>query len=268
MDKRLCIFLALIFNSLFSGEIITTNNFSLIEKEATQLDASSLMLFDVDGTLIIPKDAILNPKGRTLFNELIASYRDRDLFREIRMQASHALVNGRSIHLMHKLQNAQIPVIAFTAAPSVVKGVEEAGIWRVHELKRYGLDFSLAFPKWESLTLPKNENYPYAPMFKLGVLYSSFHPKGDILALFLKQIALKPKKVIFVDDEFEHVQSVVTCLDKEDIPCVGIYYTAANEIPCNVNKDLAQFQINYFIEHAIWLSDLEAKQMIHKGLKK
>lgn len=255
-------FIILNANFLFAGEIVTTNDFSLVEKEANRLDEHSLILFDVDATLIVPKDALLKPKGKELFEQLIASYTDRDLFREIRMKAPHELVDGRSISLVQKLQQNKIPVIAFTAAPSKVRGVEEPGVWRVDELKRYGFDFSPAFPNSNFVELPKKTTQQHFPLFKSGVLYSSFHSKGDILIVFLQQIGLSPKKVIFVDDELKHVQSVVASLDQQGIPCIGIHYTAANEVSCDLNEEQARFQINYFIEHDVWLGDQESKHLM------
>jgi len=263
--RLIYIFIILTINSLFAGEIITTNDFGLIEKEAGGLDGNSLVLFDVDATLIVPNDAILKPKGKDLFKRLIASHTDRDLFREIRMKAPHALVDDRSINLVQKLQRNKIPVIAFTAAPSKVRGVEQPGVWRVNELQKYGFDFSPAFPNSNFLELPKEANQQHFPLFKSGVLYSSFHPKGDILVIFLQQLGLEPRKVIFVDDELEHVQSVVTSLDKQGIPCIGIHYTAANEVPCDLSVEQAHLQISHFIKHDIWLGDKESKQLLENA---
>lgn len=214
------------FSSLHAG-IISTSDFDCIEKECAQLGKNSLILFDVDATLILPDDVLLKPQGKELFKHLIEGYTDRDLFREIRLKASHSLVDSRSIGFIHKLQEREVPVIAFTAAPAKIKGSVEPGIWRVNELKGYGFDFSFSFP-CDSLELPKNPNQRHFPFFKRGVLYSSLHSKGDILIAFLEKLDLKPDKIIFIDDELEYVQSVVSCLKKEGIDCLGIHYTAAN----------------------------------------
>lgn len=255
------IFVILTINSLFAGEIITTNDFKSIEIEVDQLDEDSLLLFDVDATLIVPKDAVLKPNRKDLFKQLISGHTDRDLFRDIRMKAPHALVDNRSVSLVRKLQQSKIPVIAFTAAPSRICETEELGVWRVDELQRYGFDFSPAFPDSDFLELPRDVNQQHVPLFKSGVLYSSFHPKGDILTLFLQKLDLQPRKVIFVDDELEHVQSVVRCLDKQDIPCLGIHYTAGNDVSSNLNMGLARFQVNYFVEYHLWVGDNLAEIM-------
>ena len=51
-------------------------------------------------------------------------------------------------------------------------------------------------------------------------------------------------------------------LDKQGIPCVGIHYTAANEDSCELNLEIARFQINYFIENDIWLGDKESQKLL------
>ena len=234
-------------NSLFAGDMMTTSDFDLIEQAIHRLGQNSLVLFDVDATLIVPDDAILKPKGKELFKQLVAGYTKRDLFREIRMKAPHSLVDHRSISLMDRLQLQQIPVIAFTAAPAKVRGHAPPGDWRVEELKRYGFDFSQSLPNCHILEMPKDADQPHDPLFKSGVLYSSFHSKGDILIAFLQGLAWRPDQVVFVDDELEHVQSVMTSLDEVGIPGIGIHYTAANEFPYDLNVEQAIFQINYFV---------------------
>lgn len=242
---------------------MTTSDFGHIEQEIHALDQNCLVLFDVDATLIVPDDAILKPKGKALFNELIAGHTDRDLFRDIRMKAPHSLVDHRSISFVQCLRLQKIPVIAFTAAPAKVRGSAPPGEWRVDELKRYGFDFRHSFPQCHFLELPKDAHQPHSPLFKSGVLYSSFHAKGDILLAFLKALGWNPKKVIFVDDELVHVQSVVASLETYGIPCTGIHYTAANEFPCDLNLEIARFQIHYFIEHDLWLGDEECKKLLN-----
>ena len=79
---------------------------------------------------------------------------------------------------------------------------------------------------------------------------------------FLQVLGLFPKKVIFIDDERIHVESVVNSLAQQGIDCIGIHYTAVDNVPCVLNLEQARYQINYFIDHEIWLSDKECKEHI------
>jgi hypothetical protein len=211
----------------------------------------------------VADDAILRPKGKDLFEQLIAGHDYRDLFRDIRMQASHSPVDPRSISLIKNLQEKKIPTLALTAAPAKIQDVEQPCDWRINELKRYGFDFSYSFAERGFLEFSKDPGQTHYPMYKSGVLFSSFHPKGDILVAFLQKMGLSPKKVIFVDDEFRHVQSVVTSLEKLGISVLGIHYTAANEAPCALDITQATFQMNHFLNHDIWLSDDDSKLLLN-----
>lgn len=241
-------------NILLAGEIMTTADFRDVEKAMEGLDKNSLVLFDVDDTLIVPCDAILRPKGKKLFYQLIRQY-DGDFYREILIQARHSLVDKESVHLVQKLQRNHIPVIAFTAATAKTRGTKELGMWRVEELKNVGFDFRSAFPDVDVLEFTKADSKVYFPLFKSGVLYTSLHSKGDILTSFIQQLKLNPNKVVFVDDKLYFVKSVVKALDQLGIPCLGIHYTAAEKYPCEVNEKRATYQVHYFIENNIWLDD-------------
>jgi len=239
-------------------EIIVTNDFSVIEQEAAKLNDKSLILFDVDGTLIVPVDAILQFQAGEKFKELVSVHADLDLFRDIRVHASHVLVDDRCMSLIPNLQEKKIPVIAFTAAPSVVRGGGEPGVWRVEELRKHGFEFGFSFST-QLMEFPKLKNQQFYPLYREGVLYSSFQKKGPILIQFLQQLGFRPEKIIFVDDELPQVQSVVACLKDLGIPCVGIHYTTAHEIPCDLNLEWAEFQIRHFVQHGIWLGDSQQK---------
>jgi tRNA isopentenyl-2-thiomethyl-A-37 hydroxylase MiaE len=234
-----------------------------IEEKIEKLDSRDLVLWDVDGTLIAPDDAILQLKGRSLFNRLIGEYStDRDLFREVRLKTPHSLVDIRILDLVQKLQAKNIPSIAFTAAPAKINNLQQAGDWRVEELQRFGLDFRYSFIDRNFLEFPKNSDQSHFPLFKSGVLYSSLHPKGDVLTVFLHLMDLIPSKVILIDDELYHLQSVMASLEKMGIPSLGIHFTLANAFFCELNPEVARFQIDYFVKHDVWLNDQECQNML------
>lgn len=57
--------------SLF-GKILQIDDIKHFDAEVGELDAQSLVLFDVDYTLIVPKDVILGPRGKEISYQLIA----------------------------------------------------------------------------------------------------------------------------------------------------------------------------------------------------
>lgn len=245
----------LVVTSLHAGQIVTTSDFGRIEEEIKKLDEQSLVLFDVDGTLIEPDDAILKYTARPYFYSLLIAHDEKDYFREIRLKAPHTVVDVRSIALIKELQEKNIPVLAFTAAPAKIREEGLPGEWRINELKQHGFLFTSPFPGCDFLELPKYPINPYFPIYNSGILFSSLHSKGDILITFLDMIDFKPNKVVFVDDELMQVYSVVATLEAFGIDCIGFHYTATINPPANFDPVRGYLQVKYFIDHAIWLSD-------------
>lgn len=252
-------------------QIHSTSDLGQIEKELETLDSDSLVLFDVDSTLIVPDDAILRPSSEDFLKELLGGNTVQDLptgrryiFREILLNAPHSLVDESSISCIQNLQEKGIPVIAFTAAPRGKVGeIASVADWRIEELKRFGFDFSSTFAEEGVLELPKNPDKEFSPLFKSGILFASLHPKGDTLQKFLHAIGWTPNRVVLIDDQLEYVQSVGKALESLGIPYTGFHYTAAEKMPYKLNRETAQFQVHSFLEQGKWFNDFQAKEQLH-----
>ncbi len=177
------------------------------------------------------------------------------LFFLLPKQVSHQIVHSKSPELIEKIQQQNIPVLAFTSAPATIDE-RPPGVWRAQELKEFGFDFCFStFP--ESVQLPQSPGQMYCPWFTQGVLYSSLHPKEDVLMNFLSHLPFRPQTVVFIDDELCWVEAVASRLEQEGIRCLGIHYTEANKLPqaSNFDEEKARFQVNRFLEKGLWLND-------------
>lgn len=269
----LCFFICLQVKLL--ANIIEIANLNDVGKEFLQLDDNSLVLFDVDYTLLIPNDAILRPCGQLLVNKFIKEilenpfvvppekYTQGYFLSQILTQAKSSLVDEKSLPLIKCLQDKKIRTIALTASPAGKLGIiDNMADWRIDELKKFGFDFTSAFPGVQFLEFPKREDKEFHPIFKSGILFSSKHSKGDILKQFLKSIHWMPSKVIFIDDRLEYLQSVANVLKEMGINFTGFHYIAAEKFRCELDEGLAEYQFKYLTDHSKWLSDEEAKNMI------
>lgn len=256
-----------------SATIVEVYTLQAVEQECSTLDKNSLALFDVDYTLIVPDDAILRPLGEELKKKIVSKtlndpfvvpegkYPRGYLSSKIMLHAKSSLVDPQSLLLIKNLQDKHVPTIAITAMPAGKFGIiENLADWRIEELKQFGFDFSNAFPKTAYVDLQKEKGKEFKPLFKSGVLFTSKHPKGDILKQFLQMIHFHPNKVILVDDRMEYLESVESVLSEMGIEFFGFYYTAAEKLPCTIDEELAKFQFDYIVKHAKWLSDEKARQ--------
>jgi hypothetical protein len=272
--KRCFFLLAILFGSFLGADAKIFSTSDLRQVEEVIGEGEGLVLLDVDGTLIVPEDAILRPAADALLDQLLGGDKiqmlptgNRYIFREILLKASHRLVDPQSIPLIQNLQERGIPVVAFTALPrGKVGDVESVADYRLEELARFGFDFSPAFAHLGTLELPKDADKEFSPFFKQGVLFSSLHSKGDVFKSFLRASGYRPKWVILIDDQMKYVQSVEKAAKELGIEYVGIHYTAADELPCILDPDLGAFQVRHFLRNGEWKSDEEAHQLKEKLL--
>lgn len=80
-----------------------------------QIDQHTLVLFDVDDTLIISKDAILRRKEcRQLQKEILGDAWGPQLFSQLLATMEYEVVDPKVVPLIHSLQKRHIRTIAFT----------------------------------------------------------------------------------------------------------------------------------------------------------
>lgn len=248
-----------------SADVVHAPHLNIIQSKLNELDDQALVVFDVDFTLIVPKDQILQPAGEAYCQIFLAKLRKMKegaiLGSKIALQSEVALVDPQSLALLEQLKNRQIKTIALTAMPSGRFGeIASTEDWRFKQLKDQGIDLSWSFPECSCFVLDSFETQAF-PIFKKGILASAKHPKGQVLTAFLKKLKLKPSQVIFVDDRMEYIDSVESALEKAGIPHTSFHYTQAIDQSQSFDKDLADFQMDYLIEHGVWLNDAEASAM-------
>jgi FMN phosphatase YigB (HAD superfamily) len=270
MNKYLFI---LCFMSVFGFSDSRTSSISdlqVLEKELDALDGEVLVLFDIDRTLIVPDDAILRPPADNQLDILLGGSKVKSdggahkyLFREILLKAPHSLVDKGSVEMIQRLQAKGIPVIAFTAAPSGKVGDVDSVIdSRIVEMRQFGFDFSPAFSSVGTLEFTRDPSKEFPPTFKEGILCSSLHSKGATLKQFLKVTGYRPDYVILIDDQKEYVLSVGSAAEDLGIHYIGYHYTAAEDLPCELDPEVAAFQLRHFLENDEWKSDAEAKILL------
>lgn len=255
--------------------IVEAPNLEVFQQALLKSDTNSLVLLDVDETLIIPKDLILRPCARKIWEkyaqqtlknpEIVPPEKyEKDYFLSLvlsRMQ--YKLVDPEILNVIENLQKRQIKTIAFTkmttGSSGVIPSLED---WRIAHLLKLNIDFSEAFPHFPSVQL--EETNGRAAVFKQGVLCANKQDKGPVLIAFLAHIKWQPKKIFFLDNRLDYLQSVEQSLKGTGIEFIGFHYTAVENEACIVDEELAQFQLMHLAKTGIWLSDEEANLNIRR----
>lgn len=252
------------FNVL-SGTVFEAPNLDILEKHIEYLDKDSLVVFDVDRTILVPTNLIFTPSGEHHFSNFLKKLKEmgedeKKVCSQIALQGKVCLIDKKILHILTTLKEKNIKTIALTAIPTGRFGlVPSAESWRVHQLISLGIDFDWSF-NIDSIVFDEFTGNGCIPVFKQGVIASAKHPKGQVLCAFLKRIGWRPSQVLFVDDRLDYIDSVESELTKENIEHTSFHYTAALSSEEMFDQKLADFQFEYLIKNDIWLSDEEAQQ--------
>lgn len=265
-----------LFSAPLQANIQQVSSLKVLEDQIKRLESDTLVIFDVDEVLFTDHDAILKPIGDPLkiqiFNEHYAkarSEREREKITHVLSlpltMAKKELVESSIPAIIQQLQKRSIKVIALTSCPTKPFGIiKNFEAWRLNHLEEFGIDFSGSFPHLDRLALEKlSSNYSSSPVYYRGVLFAEGFSKADVLQAFLNAAHFKPKKVIFIDDMYCHLQQMEIKLKRLGIPYQGYYYVKVQKDSANdLNEEVARFQFDYLFEHQQWLSDQEAAMQL------
>jgi hypothetical protein len=251
------------------------------QEELLNADGQTLVVFDIDGTLIdsfesglfILYDPRKVPPGDRAFMEKVKGEleaygkkigvdRKRDMINSfLTLKTKKELVEPIIPELIRRLQARKIPTVALTGCPAGSFGTVPCGrTLRYSSLRRFGIDFSLSFPQEQMIfTALKAYNGDY-PMFYKGILLANWkNKKGPLLGAFLDRIGWRPKKVILFDDLSNHLESVLEEMNRRDIPFRGYWYLGAqqHQFPA-FNRKIAEVQLEHLMYHDLLLTPAEA----------
>lgn len=254
------------FSFHLSAKIIEAIYLEQIQESFHQLDDQSLVIWDVDHTLIFPSDSVLRPGNEAIAKELRQLYigeKSREkwikIISQVLSKASYQCVDPQLPSLIASLHKKNIPTMAFTAMRTGSYGIiHSMENWRINQLKCLGIDFSHFFPQHSELTWQEPAFKYGHPTFKAGILCSDHLPKGPVLKTFLKFIHLKPTQVVFIDDTLACLVSVENIMNELNVPFIGIHYQATKQMQSSINIEIAHYQYLILAEKGIWLTDAEA----------
>lgn len=256
-----------IFNNqtrLFT-QIITEPSIGFLLHEMQSLDTNSLVIFDLDDTLIqgisyAPDDIKLGiRKTWYLINKILEKANtetQKALIYKKLFKMKPNLVEPNAPDIIKELQKKGIKTIGLTASFAGLHGTHGRvpcnADMRVAHLGLLDINFSKAFPTTAPMVFDQLELDGEKPAFVHGILFSRPQEKGIVLEAFLQSINWKPNKIIFIDNLRAMVENVALSCQKLEIPYLGIEFTGARTLP-PLDPALFQAQVQYLMLHDRWL---------------
>jgi len=275
MYNKLMVLYCMVFYAYCSADIQTILSLNEVQSALESLDSNTLVVFDVDETLIVALDKIRRKNPAEIINQVKKDYyhnqvkdvAHKEYLDSIKFKmCAQKLIEPESALLIKNLQGRNIRVIALThMRAGRFSAIESMQEWRYQELYNLGIDMSVYNP--HALVL---KNLPMGhvshPVFHKGILVTSQScSKGQTLAELLRQLEWKPSSVIFFDDLEEHINSVSEEMEKMGIACRAFHYRATEALDLTVNVELAAFQYQYLLKHGTWVSDVQAMELMNIG---
>lgn len=232
-------------------------------------DKNTLITFDVDDTLVTPRDVILrNIEQPFLFKMWM---KIKNLFRdEKKLEHARSIIWQQSkcfvfdpdiVHIIQQLRRQGCMVIALTSmlggSFGVIKSMAEL---RAQMLKNLGIDFSGQFQDVHFTDLPAR-NGQYSVLYK-GILCANPASKGAALHAFLNHFHLKPARIVSFDDSCHALASLAHECTKKGITFTGYQILGASKLPEKWSTRRALLQDNSLMKHGRWLSDKEADAIL------
>lgn len=259
--------------------IYTSSNTKKLKEILKESDEHTLVIWDVDGVLLIGRDRIFHSENihsglnykyvdhiKNKYN--LTSEQENSFISRILLQRRVFLIDEAILNIINELKSKDIRTIAltqFSVGPfGDIKRIED---WRVEELNELGIKFDSSFKGLAQIDLDKLPKFNSShPLYKHGVLFCNRSDKGKVLGAFLditySKIQWRPNKIIFIDDKIESLKVVRNELTQRNIDFIGLHYTAALDFPYTVDDRIVKFQFEYAKQKDEWLDDKRALEKI------
>ena len=244
---------------------IETKDFEVLKEPLAKAKANSLVLLDVDDTIITPISAMFaaNSEHRSFIDDFKKDSSKYPNFGEMletfRLMRKVKLINSDWGKLIDQSKDNGANVYALTQISGEKVGADSLKEWRYKELSSLGINFTENFDQTSDSVIIKAKKNDSA-LFHKGVFITGTNTKSIVLEQILQKI--EPLEVIFVDDRREHVDDLAKVCKTKEIDYFGIHYTGAQGINAKINQAVIKLQKEYFTQQGKWLEDHDAYNLL------
>jgi hypothetical protein len=248
------------------GAMIVTDTIDSIKNTLENIDEGTLVLFDCDDVLTTLEEHIWKRQNHEFFLEWCTENIPEgqnslnEVANIILVTSKNFLVEGEMPEVVRSLHAKNAKAVVLTAlSMKPIKEITDPLDWRVRTLKNFEYNFEKFWP-----SLPRKHfdefNCEYPPAYASGVICSGKVSKGQTMEAFLKYSKVTPRKVVFIDDKAESIESVRMSCAGIGAEFIGIQYLGADRIVSQIpfSEEKVRYQLQILKEKNIWIPDAEA----------
>jgi hypothetical protein len=253
------------------AELVTirsVNSDSFREFEKT-IDSSSLLIINVDNTLITPESKLFRYQN--------------NIYRHTIQNLWHKTSEIPSVSrgLKDFLQRRKVRLIEPELKEFVKRAIDRAGfavaLYHSHlperdlipnpeerlylELSELGISFPFRI-NHQDIVILKNDSKNIKSTFYKGILFAGTANKGDALGELLKILPIALKKVIVIDNDLNDLKNIKKALRFYNVAFYPVLYLAERDIVGTPDKKTVELQERMLITQGKWLEDSEAETLL------
>lgn len=242
-----------------------------IVAKIANLPANSLIVWDLDNTIMEPKQLIgsdqwfeqLSKDNITKHNgDKAAAIKETvDTYNYVQKHTHAKPVESNTVEVINKAKTKH-RVIGLTTRG---KEISDATF---KQLNSINVSFALT-PTAIKHDVPLDlimENCPYS-MAKDSVIFAGGRNKADCLEAYLSAMEIPLSSIphlVFVDDKIHHVQNIAAMATRLGIPCTSFHYTYLDHKLPHVNMKMAEVQLTGHKHFGFFLNDSEAFSIVKR----
>lgn len=256
------LFFAFMYKKRASSHIFEAQSIQDIYKYITpqEFNTDTLVIFDIDNTLIYPKTLIGSEQW---FYAMVEKYKaegkdTQEAINTILPQSFELLeylpmepIEPTTVSIIQDLKQRGIVTIALTARSL------DLTYRTLDQLANMGIHFNGTGPIQCPLVYGKGK----PALYMEGILFCGNHAKGEVLVHWLNQINYHPKKIIFIDDKMKNIEAVEKLLPPHYY-YIGLRYAYLDTHKEKVSLEVIEKELKEFAQqypHARPITDMPAQ---------
>lgn len=237
------------------AKIVSIDSITQIAEENLE---ETVFFFDIDDTLM-DSPTMLSSKGWREYVKSLIPHRPDNLYGHISLFVTLHWIVGpvepTTTEFFNTLQEKGAIVLGLTARKrNSIHRLEVAGLDQitVEKLGTIGIDFS-------KTNIPDAEKYlTLSSEYYKGIHFVDTSLKGEYLLRLLQNSSKKPKRVVFIDDFFSHVESVDSALESLGIESICYHYKYTDIKGSEFDPLIANIQLHNLYYYDRIITDNEA----------
>lgn len=282
--KIFCMYCFVVYNQCqadLHSSIAAIDSLAQAQQAFDSADEQTLIVFDVDETIIMPTDALWQngriweadiAKHFPVSNQLKKAYsncksEDLDIFSQRMFETSFEPVEAITVSLIQDLLKKNLKVIALTNfGPGKFGTMPSLKKWRRNQLRDLGINFESSFPGCSYIFSDLAPTQGSYPEYYKGILFGANNPKGVVLGSFLDQLDYAPTKVICIDDKEKYLLSIQEELAKRNIAFEGFLYKGAEKHAAPIDLEIISYQLDHWQQNHEHVSDIQVRSTLAKNV--